>query len=85
MQMIPQGGAFALPPWGILAYSRNREIRNSSDRLVWIFWIFWKTVQNQKSDKPGQVGEPGGAGLGEPGDAAKWTQHINNESKNPKS
>ena len=28
-------------------------------------------------------GEPGGAGLGEPGGATRLTQHMNNESKNP--
>ena len=33
--------------------------------------------------KNGRLGEPGGAWLGEPGGAAEWTQHINNESKNP--
>ena len=43
----PPGGGLRPPPRGSLAFSRNREIRNSSDRLVWIFWIFWKSVQNR--------------------------------------
>ena len=49
--MIPQGGGLRPPPpWGILAFSRNREIRISSDRLgKGFFLIFWKSVQNQKS------------------------------------
>ena len=45
MQMIPQGGGgFAPPPWGILAFSRNREIRISSDRLGKGFFVFFGNV-----------------------------------------
>ena len=50
MQMIPQGGGLRPPPWGILAFSRNREIRIASDGLGKVFFgFFWKYFQNQKS------------------------------------
>ena len=55
----PPGGGAKPPPLGdhLLSLSNTREIRNSSDRLVWIFWIFWKSVQNRnrrnrKPEKP---------------------------------
>ena len=46
----PRGGGFAPPPWGILAFSRNREIRISSDGLGKVFfcWFFWILLQKQK-------------------------------------
>ena len=45
----PAGG-IPPPPWGILAFSRNREIRISSDRIGNGFFVnFKKCVQNQKS------------------------------------
>ena len=54
MQGSPRGGGRRPPHLGdhLHSLSNTREIRNSSDRPVWIFWIFWKTVQNQKSEKP---------------------------------
>ena len=38
----------------IHAFSCNREIRNSSDGLVWIFCFFrnWFKIQNRKLEKP---------------------------------
>ena len=36
----PGGGGLRPPPWGILAFSRNREIRSSSDRLGKGFFVF---------------------------------------------
>ena len=59
----PRGGALgASAPWGILAFSRNREIRNSSDSLVWIF-CFMKLVQNQNPEKS-KIDYPSGSVVG---------------------
>ena len=44
----PPGGGLRPPPWGILAFSRNREIRISSDRLgKRFFWFVGNLFKNR--------------------------------------
>ena len=45
--MIPQGGGLRPPPWGILAFSRNREIRIASDGLGKGFFGFLLNISKR--------------------------------------